>query len=321
MTIKIGPKKAAIGIDVSKATLEISREEAKKTWSIQNNKASLRIFISQLRKEKFNGLIVMESTGGHEKVAYKYFCQAGFDVHIAHPTKVYNFGKYKGYFGKTDAIDAAMLRKFGEQDEILATKKFDQDIETKKQLLQLRAQFVDMLGIQKQRLTPHLAPIIKKILLRSIKKLEKEVTVVEKELEKILYTNPQDTQTAELLQTFKGVGKLTASVLLCALPEIGTVSRSQIACLVGLAPKNKDSGTQRGKRMIVGGRAYVRKTIYMVALSAITYNYAMKTYYQQLKAKGKASKVALVAVMRKVIITLNAMVRDNVPWKDACVAL
>lgn len=312
-------EKEVIGMDVSKDKLDIFTFGSKKSQIIKNNEKSIKKFISLLKKDNFYGLVVMESTGGYEKLAHKILCEAGINVHVAHANKIFHFKNQKGYFGKTDNIDAEVLMKYGEQEEITATEKYDKNEEVKKELSSRRTQIMDQIVVEKCRLKEHLSTFIKKSIQRTIKLLKNELALIDKEISKIINSDSTTSKKSQLLQTFKGVGNVVSATLICLLPELGALNRAQIACLCGVAPKNNDSGTKTGKRKVVGGRFYVRKVLYMSALTSVRSNHDMKIYYRQLKAKGKASKVALTAVMRKIIITLNAMLRDSLPWQPKLV--
>lgn len=312
--------KLVIGVDVAKDKLDIFMQGYTKSQMIKNKSNTIKTFIRELKQDKFDGFIVLESTGGYEKLAYKLFNEANIDVHIAHPNRVSYFAKQKGFFAKTDSIDSKILMQFGEQEEIQPTKKYNKNDELKKELSSRRAQLIDQITIEKCRLKEHLDLFIKKSIKRTINSLEKELKIIDDKISKIIDEDEETSTKSKLLQTFKGVGKVTASTLICLMPELGSLNRAQIACLCGVAPKNKDSGSKIGKRMIGGGRFYVRKILYMAALSAIRFNTDMKIYYTRLKEQGKASKLALTAVMRKIIITLNAMVRDGVQWNARSLA-
>jgi len=262
-------------------------------------------------------MVVMEHTGGYEKLAHAAFEKAGFPVHVGNPTRIYHFAKQKGYFAKTDHIDAHICAQYGFEKKVEATPLANKEDTELKDLAARRNQLVGHLTAEKCRLTPHLSQVAKRSIRRQIKLLEQEIALIDKAINERIKKCEQKTKKSKCLQTFKGVGQVTANILISELPELGQLSRAQIACLCGLAPKNKDSGTKRGRRVVSGGRFYVRKALYMAALSSICFNQAMKQYYNHLKAKGKLSKVALTAVMRKIIITLNAMLRDGKNWQDA----
>jgi len=171
-----------------------------------------------------------------------------------------------------------------------------------------------MLTAEKCRLKEHLSLSTKQSIKRSIKILEKEMNKIELKLNKNIEADKDAYEKFNLLMTYKCVGPITAMILLCALPELGSLNRKEVACLCGLAPRNRDSGKKKGKRVTYGGRGDVRKALYMAALSGIKYNPILKAFYEKLKQAGKPAKVCLTAVMRKVIITLNAMLRDKKEW-------
>lgn len=240
--------KQVIGIDVSKDNLEVFKNDFNKTKTYQNTSNSIKSFIKYIKKDSVDYLVVMESTGGYEKLACKLLSEADIKVHIAHPNKVHYFAKQKGFFAKTDSIDAKILKQYGEQDEITANKKYDKNDELKKELSSRRAQVVELITNEKFRLKSNLSSVIKKSINRTIKTLEKELKLIDGEISKFIEQNPEENNKYELLKTFKGVGKVVAGTLVCLMPELGNLSRAEIASLVGVAPKNNDSGTKRGKR-------------------------------------------------------------------------
>lgn len=310
-----------IGIDVAKDKLDIFKNGDNKSQIFKNNAKSIKSFIRQIKSINKDYLVIMESTGGYEKLAYRLFSEADIDVYIAHPNRISYFAKQKGFFAKTDNIDAEVLMMFGQQEEIIPDKKYDKNEELRKELSSRRSQLIDQIITEKCRLKEHLSSVIKKSIKRIIKLLTNELDLIDNKIAELIESNEESSIKSALLQTFKSVGKVTASTLICLMPELGHLTRAQIACLCGVAPKNADSGSRNGKRRVTGGRFYVRKVLYMASLSAIRYNVDMKTYYKRLKLKGKASKVALTAVMRKIIITLNAMVRDNKSWEPSNVII
>jgi transposase len=304
-----------VGIDVSKDKLDIMILPKKEHYVISNERRGITGFIKRLKVVGDIELITMESTGGYERLAANLLTENGFPVHIAHPTQVYHFAKSKRYFAKTDKIDAEILALFSCQEEIQANKIATREEELLKVLAMRRNQLTDNVAAEKCRLDQYKDfPILCRSIKRVIKQLEREIQLINEQLEKMIIKSEEKQETYERIQTFKGIGKITASTLVANLPELGQLNRSKIAALVGVAPRNKDSGQKRGYRCIQYGRFYVRKALYMVALTAILHNKQMSKYYQRLIANGKKPKVALTAVMRKTIITLNAMVRDKKNW-------
>lgn len=208
-----------------------------------------------------------------------------------------------------------MLALYGEQEKPEENADKVEKMHIFKELSNRQQQLKELLTIEKMRLKDHFSSATKKSIEESIKHLEKGIKEIEDALEKEISQSPENNEKVRLLESFKGVGKRSAHLLLAMLPELGSLNRAEISALVGVAPKNRDSGKKTGYRYIQGGRFYIRKVLYMVALVAIRYNPALKNYYEHLRGKGKAAKVALTAIMRKTIITLNAMVRDSKEWQ------
>lgn len=309
--------RSIIGIDVAKDKLDVYFLEQNASTSWSNNKKGLKAGIQQMKRKGITGLAVLEATGGYEKLCHEYLEKSGYFVHIGHPMRIHHFVKQKGYFAKTDKIDAKAIAEYGAQESVEPTPMKSKTEQENKELSARRAQLVSMLTAEKCRLRDHLSASVTRSVKRQIKHIESEIDWVEAALEKNIEADETLLAKSKRLLTFKGVGTRTASTLIASLPEIGQLSRTQIACLSGLAPRNRDSGRMRGKRTISGGRPDVRKILYMSALASIRHNSVMKAFYARLKTQGKASKVALTAVMRKIIITLNAMIRDGKDWKGA----
>jgi transposase len=309
--------RSIVGVDVSKDKLDTYFLENTKIDCFENNQHGFKQFVNILKQIKFSGLLVLEATGGYEKLCHRYLDKAGFSVHIAHPKRVHHFIKQKGYFCKTDKIDAKAIAEYGDQECLEPTVLKDKAAQERQDLSSRGSQLIALLIAEKCCLKDHLSTSVKRSVKRIVKQLEKEIAYIEELLRKSIASSEELQKKAEHLGTFKGVGPKTIAVLLSTLPELGYLNRSEIACLCGLAPRNRDSGRKTGKRSVSGGRPHIRKILYMASLSAIRHNPEMKAVYDRLKQKGKASKVCLTAVMRKIIITLNAMLRDNKPWQGA----
>ena len=306
-----------VGIDVSKDKLDIYRLDQQQSLVLGNNKRSIKSFIKTLQKETDTAclLVAMEHTGGYEKLAHQLFNHYQIDVHIAHANRVYHFAKQKGYFAKTDRQDARIIAQYAQQEAVSPTARYSETGRLLHDLSQRRGQVIDELHDEKCRLTRPMNPAVKHSIERHIKFLEQEKARIEALITECIASDATKQATAKRLQTFKGVGVTIAHGLVALLPELGQLNRGQIASLIGVAPRNNDSGRKRGRRLIVGDRFQARRLLYMGALVAIRHHPELKKTYEQLKEKGKPSKVALVAVMRKMIITLNAMVRDGKDWQ------
>ncbi|MFN3234954.1 MAG: IS110 family transposase [Gammaproteobacteria bacterium] len=240
---------------------------------------------------------------------------AGAPNHKAHPSRVHNFAQYKGYFAKTDRIDARLLALYAQESGIEPDSIMDKNQLKIKEYSSRRTQLKDMLTAEKQRLKSVMfASDIKRSIKRQIKQIEQELSLVTEKLNAIIQADASLQVKYDRLQTVKGVGKEVALILVTDLPELGELNREKISHLVGVAPQTRESGQKQYYRRIHHGRFYVRKALYMSALVAIRYNPRMKKIYQRLLAKEKLKKVALVAVMRKMIIMLNSMIQNQVDW-------
>ncbi len=260
--------------------------------------------------------IVMEATGGYERLAFEIFSQAKLAVHIAHPNKVFHYGKAKGFFAKTDKIDARMLANYA-QDNELTESKFDRDQYYLHSLSTRIVQVKEDLMIVRCRLTsPSLNPEAKESLSRQESWLKKELELIESKLDAKIQSDQALAEIQQIITSVKGVGKTTANLLISQMGELGSLNKREIAALSGLAPRNHDSGKKRGARMIVGGKALVRKALYLCALSASMHNNRLKFFYKKLIEQGKKPKVALIAVARKLIVIINCLVAKKTKWND-----
>lgn len=313
---KAGTNDNIIGIDVAKDKLDIMILANKQHFVIENNKSQIMKFAKKIMSKLEVKMIVMEATGGYERLAFEVFSKAGFPVHIAHPNRVFHYGKSKGLFGKTDKSDANMLACYG-QDNQLSETKYDAKRYDIKSISNRYVQIKEDLTIVRCRIAA--ASIIDDVrasLERQEAWLEEELTIIESKLESEICSIPELKETREIILSFKGVGKVTANILLSQFTELGSVNKREIAGLSGLAPRNNDSGKRRGIRMIFGGREAVRKMLYLCSLSAVRHNTKLKLFYQKLIAKGKKNKVALIAVARKIIVILNELVAKKAMWQE-----
>jgi transposase len=305
-----------MGIDVSKDKLDIKVLPSEKYYQIKNSKSSIKSFMkNKLLKLGAPELIVFEATGGYEKILMLSLMELKLPFHRAHPKRVYHFAKGKGYFAKTDKIDARILAKYGQQEEITADKINAVENLKRQEISARRLQIKEMIAQERNRLhAVYVNAQINRSIKRQIKQLEKELEILDKLREEALSKDENSNARRKLLQTIPGVGHEVATLMITDMPELGELNREQISNLVGVAPQTKDSGKKEGYRTISKGRRHVRKALYMSALVAMRHNPKLKPIYDKLVGKGKEPKVALVALMRKIIITMNAMVRDNKPW-------
>lgn len=305
---------STIGIDVSKNTLDVYVLPQGEHFSIENTAKEIRQLLPKLPNIKSIKMVAFEPTNRYEKCVRDILFSRGYPVHIAHTSHVYYYGQSLKGFGKTDKIDAEMIANYAKQDHLKQTPIPDKQTELLEEFTSRRRQLINMQSAEASRLAGNLESQVERSIKRFMKQIAAEIKLIDAEMNKIIKKNEALADRKALLSTFKGVGEVTSTVLVACLPELGTLSRSQIAALTGLAPYNADSGSKQGTRRIRGGRSYIRSMLFMCSLSAIQFNPALSAYYKKLVAKGKKKRVAQVAVMRKMIITLNAIVRDNKIW-------
>lgn len=309
-------KKYYVGIDVSKAVLDVAILPCKKNMQFKNDIQGWE----KLAKKMFTfspTLIVMESTGGYEKPAAYALAQTGLPICIVNPRQVRDFAKCMGILAKTDKIDAGVIALFAEKTERTANVVYNEQQHILAEKNARRRQLVDMITMEKNRLDKVLSRDGKKSIKRIISVLEKELKGINESLQKTIQAEPEMAEKEKLLRSISGVGSVVATAMLAELPELGRLSGKEITALAGLAPYNRDSGTLRGKRTIWGGRASARTALYMAALVASRSNVTIKAFYERLCQAGKQKKVALIACMHKLLIIMNAMLKRKETWRLA----
>jgi transposase len=306
-----------IGIDVSQSYLDVNVVPNEQTVQFANDEtgvAQLVKFVKSIRP----ALIVLEATGGLETLVVSILSTKQYPVVVVNPRQVRDFAKASGKLAKTDKIDAAVIAEFARalRPEVRPLK--DEQTQLLSALNARRRQIVDMLTAEKNRL--HRAPMPnRKNIATHIRWLEKNLTDINKDIRKNIRKTPVWREKDDILQSFKGVGPTTSASLLSDLPELGCLESKKIAALVGVAPFNCDSGRYRGRRRVWGGRSQVRRILYMATLSAVHSNPAIKSFYDRLRQSGKSHKVALIACMRKTLVILNAMVKNQTFWQKPIV--
>lgn len=308
-----------IGIDVSSQTLEVASSGQTKTWQVANDVGGIEQLVSQA-SALTPALVVLEATGGYEFEAACALQAAGLAVAVVNPRTARDFARAMGALAKTDALDARMLAAFARvlhqhpERERFVKPLADAELQQLQALVLRRRQLVQMLTAERQRLClAHAAtrPSIERV----IEFLKQELG--DSEAEVATHVQRHHAQLAQALASVPGIGAASVAVLLAELPELGKLDRRRIAALVGVAPLNRDSGQMRGQRSIWGGRADVRRTLYMATLVAVRHNPALKACYERLLAVGKRKKVALVACMRKLLTMLNAIAKHGSTWDSA----
>jgi transposase len=303
-----------IGIDVSKATLDVHVLPGGEAWSVPNEDAAVRTLVARLAALQAT-LIVMEATGGLERRVLAALLVAKLPAVAVNPRQVRDFAKATGHLAKTDALDARILALFADRIRPPVRPARDEETQELDALIVRRRQVVDMITAEKNRLSS--APPSKRVISairKTISCLQKQLDEIDSDINSAVRGSPAWRKKDDLLQSTPGVGNVLSRTLLAQAPEIGSLTRKQIAALIGLAPLNRDSGTFRGKRCIWGGRAQVRAVLYMATLAAIRCNPVIAAFHARLIAAGKLSMVAIVACMRKLLTILNAMLRSNSPW-------
>jgi len=301
-----------VGIDVSKETLDVAVRPEEERWQTKNTEEAFVELIARVEVLEPE-LIIIEATGGLERAVVSAMAEAGLPVVVINPRQTREFARATGRLAKTDEIDADDLAFFGEAIRPEVRPLPDAAVEKLCALNARRQQLVEMLTAERNRLGTALPPA-RPSLREHIRWLEREKERVESELERHVGENLTLRRKFKILCSAKGVGPATSFTLLSKLPELGTVNRKEIAALAGVAPFNRDSGKWRGKRTTWGGRASVRSVLYMAALSASQHNPVIRAFYERLLEAGKPKKVALTACMRKLLVILNAMLKNGTLW-------
>jgi transposase len=306
-----------VGIDVSKAMLDCCMGREKKVFfRIPNQERALRVGFKKLKEQFPKLFLVVESTGKYHALLYSVATELGVPVAIVNPKRIRDFAKAIGQLAKTDKIDARVIADFALTVAVPPTQAVGKEVEHLRSLVTRRNDIVTMITQERNRIADITDPFLRRHIRKHITWLVKERDTLTREIKSVA-SSPVFVEKLRLLKGFKGVADVSAAVLIALLPELGTLSKAKVAALVGVAPFADDSGSScRGKRRIWGGRSAVRTALYMCTLTAVRWNPTMKAFYQRLKAAGKANKVALVAAMRKTIIILNAMLRDNAQFQS-----
>jgi transposase len=305
-----------IGIDVAKAELVIAARPSGERWAVANDERGIRTLVERLQREPPE-LVVLEATGGYELLCVGALAAAALPVVVVNPRQVRDFAKATGQLAKTDRIDADVLALFAERVRPAVRPLPDADAQELDALLARRRQLLEMLQAERNRLGQVFGrgkPLVKKSLKAHITYLERELRTADTDLGAMVRESPAWREKDDLLRSVPGVGPVLSLTLLAELPELGRLTRREIAKLVGVAPLSRDSGTLRGRRFVQGGRAGVRAVLYMGALVATKRNAIIRAFYQRLLAAGKPKKLALVACMRKLLTILNTMARTHQRW-------
>ena len=305
-----------VGIDVSKDRLDVHLRPVGEAFAVARDGKGLEELVERLRALSPR-LIATEATGGFETIVAAAVAGAGLPLVVVNPAQVRHFAKALGKRAKTDPIDAAVIAHFAEAVKPDLRPLPDEAQRLLAELVARRRQIIEMIVAERQREKRSANVRVRKSILRHIKVLEKELPEIDEDIGTMVHSSPVWREKEDLLVSFPGIGNTLARTLLAELPELGDLTRRQIASLVGVAPFTRQSGRWNGKSMIGGGRGAARAAAFLAALVASRHNPALKVFYARLLAAGKPKMVALVAVARKILVTLNAMLRDKKKWQPA----
>jgi len=302
-----------VGIDVSKHSLDVCVLPEGQQFTLDYSAESVRQLVRRLPAPG-TCLVVLEATGGYQQRLVAELVEAGQLVTVVNPRQVRDFAKALGLLAKSDRIDAQVIARFGQQVRPRIVGKTSEKQAELQQLVTRRRQLVDLRTAERNREETVSSPTVRASLQHVLDLLTSEIEHLEQALQSLVESDDDWKHKLDLLQSVPGVGLITSASLLAELPELGQLNRQQIAALVGLAPFNRDSGQFRGQRHIAGGRASVRRLLYMAAVSARTHNPRLRAFAKRLAATGKAFKVVITACMRKLLVILNTLVKTNSHW-------
>lgn len=305
-----------VGIDVSKAHLDVHIHPTGTAFRVSHDEAGLATLLGRVRPLAPT-VLVLEATGGYEITVAATLASAGLPVAVVNPRQIRDFARATGQLAKTDTLDARVIALFAEAVRPAPRPVPDEQAQALGELIARRRQLVEMLGAEQNRRRLLRDPRLQRHLEAHIVWLEAALRRLEDDLTTLIRATPVWRETEDLLRSVPGIGPITACTLIADLPELGRLDRRRIAALAGLAPVARDSGAFRGRRMIAGGRAHIRRALYMATLTAIKHNPAIRVFYLRLVAGGRPGKVAVTAAMRKLLTILNAMLRDRRPWQPA----
>jgi len=303
-----------VGIDVSKAQLDVEIRPSGEKASFANDKVGIKALVKRLAKIGPT-LIVLEATGGYERQVTRALVSADLPAVVVNPRQVRDFAKATGQLAKTDSIDAGVLAHFAEAVRPKLRPLPDAVTLELRAFTSRRRQILEMIAAENNRMEMTSKAVAKRIGAH-VRWLEQELDRANQELDRAIEQSPIWKENEELLRSAKGIGPVTSRTLLAELPELGTLDRKQISALVGVAPFSRDSGSLKGRRSIWGGRAPVRCALYMATLVATRRNPVIRDFYNRLTAKGKIFKVALVACMHKLLTILNSMIKHKTSWSE-----
>ena len=304
-----------VGIDVSKDRLDVHVRPTGETFAVARDGEGLAALVARLRSLK-PGLVAVEATGGFEMTVAAAIAGAGLPLAIVNPAQVRHYAQALGRHAKTDPIDAEVIARFAEAVRPEPRPLPDEATQALADLVTRRRQIIAMMVAERQRAT-RLPKRLKRSCERVVRVLEKELAALDQDIDTTVRGTPAWRAKEDLLASVIGIGTITARALIADLPELGALNRRQIAALVGVAPYTRQSGQWRGKSFIAGGRQTIRAALFIATMAAVRHNPAIRDFRDRLIARGKPKMVAMIACMRKLLTILNAILRDQTPWKPA----
>jgi transposase len=304
-----------VGIDVSKATLDVAIVPTGRHFVLSNDEAGIDELLGGFEDPNKPILVVLEASGGYERAVAAAIAASGIAVAVVNPRQTRDYARATGKLAKTDRLDAKALAGFAEAVRPKPRALPEEEAQEFRAILARRRQLIQMMTAEKNRLGSAASKAVARRIQAHLRWLEKELSRTDRDLDEAIEGSPAFKENEALLRSVPGVGPVLCRTLLSELPELGSLAPRELSALVGVAPLNRDSGTLRGKRAVWGGRSRVREALYMGALVASRHNPHIKEFYERLVAAGKPKKVALVACMRKLLVILNALLRDRTPWR------
>lgn len=305
-----------VGIDVSKARLDVHIRPSQESFSVPRDGAGIAALAERLHAAA-PALIVLEATGGFEVTVAAGLAGAGLPLAVVNPAQIRAFARAVGRLAKSDRLDAEIIARFADQVRPEPRPVADAQAQALAELVARRRQVVEMIGMESNRRRQARSRTVLKGIERTLAALRAELAELDREIDDQIKGSPAWRAAENLLTSVPGIGPITARTLIAELPELGRIDRRRLAALVGVAPVNRDSGAMRGHRAIAGGRAEVRNVLYMAALTATRNNPVIRALYARLRERGRPAKAALVAAIRKLLTILNAILRDQRPWQSA----
>ena len=305
-----------IGVDVASRNLDLHDLQNAEHTVIENTACAVRKFVRPCQRSNVHILVVMEATGCYEQTLVDVLHEAGIDCTVVNPRRIRQFGNGCGKLEKSDKIDARIIAEYGAIVDPSLKEPLSPERRKLRALVHRRSQIISQRSAERNRMKQTRDRDIRTMIESSLNFYQRQLDEVDTQISAVIQTTAELVQQQEILNSCPGVGPATTGILLAELPELGELNRGQIAKLVRVAPIAKDSGTKEGRRRTFAGRSMTRKVLYMAALVSTRDNPGCKAYYQTLVERGKPRKVALVAVMRKLVITLNSMIKNQKMWQD-----